>query len=749
MKKSYLIMAAIASLALVSCSDEEFVGNPELGPGQGKTAEIVFNSVGKGMTRADFTGQDAADKLNRNFVFAGTKNDGTRADEYVFDQYNANWVINTANTTESNSNDWEYVGYTPATTSAINTTQTIKYWDYGKTQYDFAAYSLGGGNATATKIKFSTLSSDAYKLTGSVEDLKACYISDLVTAYNKTANNHTGNDFGKVVTFSFRSLATKIRLAFYETVPGYSVKDIQFYSAATGGTATTTPTLFASSAVLPSGSGTMTVTFPHTGWALSPNGETPNTDYNKAHVTFAQADQVDAATTLTFDALADFAAAEINETASDNPAVGWIGRASNAATYAGGLEYGSGKYKTILPLEAGANLHLRISYKLVSTDGSGEVINVDNATAVIPAQLAQWSPNYAYTYIFKISDLTNGATGFGPDGTTPVCGLTPITLNAVVVDSEDGIQETITTVNEPSITTYAEGKVVTENNEYNTGAPIYIIVNDGTNNVTVSASNAKLYTATIQDQAFQKISEESVDNALRYGVISGEGKVFTVTDANGKNLVVTDVTSTAATYSKTISADDSPTGNLITLDESNNKATIFTPSAAGTYVFQYIANPTAIVDPVYAAVSAPSSPRLTASQTYYKSTTDATGFTATGNEIIYNVLYTKSGDVYTRFTGTTLTAGTQYYLSEHDNTGFTAVAGDIIANCTYYTKDNSNNYHPVGYLEKDQTYYTSNRGAGEFEAAGTEVITSDTYWTCTNAASVVKGEYKYKVIIVK
>ena len=247
-------------------------------------------------------------------------------------------------------------------------------------------------------------------------------------------------------------MATKIRLAFYETIPGYSVKNIQFYSVAEDGTASSTPTLFTSSAVLPSGSGTMTISFPTTGFNKRPGGSEANTDYNKAHVSFAQASGVSAASTVTFGGLADFANAEKYETASDDPATGWIGRASNSPTYAGGLDNGSGKYYTILPFETGANLQLRINYTLVSTDGSNEIINVSNATAVIPAELAKWNPNFAYTYIFKISDMTNGSTGFGPDGITPVYGLTPITLNAVVVDSEDGIQETITTVSTPSIT---------------------------------------------------------------------------------------------------------------------------------------------------------------------------------------------------------------------------------------------------------------------------------------------------------
>lgn len=629
MKKSYLIMAAIASVALASCSDEQFVGEVDPGTGQGNPTVIRFGSLGKGLTRADLTGEAAATELNKNFVFEGTKAVGNTTYSPVINDYQANYVTNTAHSTESNSDNWEYVGYKnvpggvttsvgvtafsaltgseQANASAID--QSIKYWDYATSQYDFAAYSLGKGvtannattYATASAIDFAnlgkpvmttgenpTMNTPVYSLTGSAEDLKACYISDLVTAYNKS----NVSDYGNVVTFSFRSLAAKIRMAFYETVPGYSVKDIKFYSITkesegeNPAAPTATPTLFTSSAVLPSGSGTMNIFFPTVGWDKSGNGSgsTKDTDYNKAHVKFTQASGVNAASTVAFDALGDFESAEYKETATDNPAVGWIGRASNKATYAGGKDAttNAGKYYTILPNESGANLMLRIKYTLVSTDGSGEVITVDNATAVIPAELAKWNPNYAYTYIFKISDMTNGSTGVDGNGDV-VTGLTPITLNAVVVDSEDGIQETITTVSTPSITTYTQGQVVTANDEYISGNTIYVIVNNGTSNVTLTTTgddiNAKLYTVTVENGALQTISEESVDNAIRFGKY--ESNAYTVKDAAEKTLVVKEAN--GLTASTKIEAADSPTGNEITVNGAK-----FTAGAAGTiYAFQY------------------------------------------------------------------------------------------------------------------------------------------------------------------
>ncbi len=605
MKTKYFILAATAITMMASCADEKFVGDENLlGAANGEGA-ITFGTGLKAVTRAasDKTGKDAADLLNSNFVFYGTKN---ATPVTVFNNYQARFAENSSQTSESNSSGWEYVSYynvpggVRANTGVVTfsatgdndvaTTddnddkieQTIKYWDYHETQYDFAAYSLGlGAGVTPTYAKSSAInaSTKSYTLTGSADELKACYVSDLVTKYNRDGVS----DYGTPVQFSFRSLAAKIRLAFYETIPGYSVKDVKFYTSSDAAIATdgteSDPTLFASSAVLPSGDGTMTITFPTTGWSNK-----SETDYNKAHVSFAKKTDSDASSTLVLEDLANFADPDKSEAAGN-----YLGRTSNTATYAGGLvgtpTPTTGKYYTILPYETGANLTLRIKYTLVSTDGYGETINVDNASAVIPAEFAKWSSNYAYTYIFKIGDMTNGSTGVDGSGAI-VYGLTPITLDAVVVDSEEGVQETITTVSSPSITTYAEGKVITTNDEYKKDTPIYIIVNNGTSNVALTlGTDAKLYTATIQPGAAQGITEATVENAITNGTYDSGAKTYTVTDANGKDLVVTDTESTLLSIVNQIDAEDSPTGNIVEIG--TNKVAKFTPTAAGNYIFGY------------------------------------------------------------------------------------------------------------------------------------------------------------------
>lgn len=129
-------------------------------------------------------------------------------------------------------------------------------------------------------------------------------------------------------------------------------------------------------------------------------------------------------------------------------------------------------YQTVIPNETGTTLTLCVDYTLVADDKSGEEIHVYGAKAIIPAIYAQWKSNFAYTYIFKISDNTNGWT----DTNKTQSGLYPITFDAVVADSEIGNQTTITTVATPSITTYQKGHDITKN-EYGEG-DIYVMVNE-------------------------------------------------------------------------------------------------------------------------------------------------------------------------------------------------------------------------------------------------------------------------------
>ena len=571
--KKIAILATAAIGMLASCTTNDFVGDENLREAneQGNGA-IVFGTGVKAPTRADKTGKDAAAALNNNFVVQGVKGNGT-TQTVVFNNYNVNFEDGSANTTTSNTAGWEYVAQAVHPNATGIGAQSIKYWDYSASQYDFIAYSAGTATAIATgtpaagqvlisaidasKMKGVTtgtaITDGAYTIEGAADDLAKAYIADMVTAY-------AASDYNKEVEFKFRSLAAKVRIALYETVPGYSVKDVVFYTddntAATDGKAH----LYTTGSDVFNAEGKYIVYFPTTGNQTNP-------DYNKAHLAFEPGTGTGSTTTTKTFGTLNYTGKESYETEANV----YLGRTSNAATFAGTASPDN-YYTVVIPNEDGAVLNLKVDYTLLSTDGSGETIKVTGAKAQVPAVYAQWKSGYAYTYLFKISQNSNGVTNpsAGP------AGLYPITFDAVVKETEDGVQETITTVAQPSITTYAKGQVVTANDEYTTGSNIYVVVENGT--ALTVGTNANLYTVELEAGAAQTINEASVANAIKNG---GAASPYVVTDANGKKMTVT--AATGLTKVTEIAADDSPTGTAITVNGAK-----FTPSTKGTYVFEYI-----------------------------------------------------------------------------------------------------------------------------------------------------------------
>lgn len=526
-------IAAASTLALASCSSDDFLGEIQGNEQNGATSAINFGGDTGKITRATSTGKTAAELLENNFVvvgFKGSKTDAANNEVYAFDHYNVNFKDGSAFSTESNRAGWEYVNQDMTVNGADKslaqsgaTQQTIKYWDHSCASYDFIAFSMGKKDAaskyaTPTHVDKDNLATAAYTLSGNVNTLSECYISDMKTVtepnYNKTS-----------VSMSFRHIASKVRMALFEIVPGYVISDVKFYDA-TDDTATANPegTLIGNF----NNSGTLTVFFPTTG---TDNAE--DKDYNKAHVKFTASTAPGEDGVLTSK---NFGAVDYNNQAEGTISAGTTYLSQNAAT----PSYCGAGYQNVLPSEGAASaITLRIDYKLTSVDGSKETINVKGATATVPAQYTEWKSGYAYTYIFKISQDTNGSTG----GTST--GLTAISFDAVVVDDEaNGLQETITTVSDNSFTTYGykDNKVTTNGNEYVNGTDIYATVYSA--GATVAPQ--KLYTVTLESGATQTINEASVANALEKGTNDTAAKTWTVKDYAGKKMVVTETTGVAS-----------------------------------------------------------------------------------------------------------------------------------------------------------------------------------------------------------
>lgn len=578
-------IAAASALALASCSSDDFLGEIQGNEQNGATSAINFGGDTGKITRATTKGNAAAELLENNFVvvgFKGSNEDAANNENYAFDHYNVNFKDGSAFSTESNRAGWEYVNqdmkvkgtepYAPLAQSASQ--QTIKYWDHSCASYDFIAFSMGKKDAaskyaTPTHVDKAHLATAAYTLSGNVNTLSECYISDMKTVtepnYNKTP-----------VSMSFRHLASKVRMALFEIVPGYVISDVKFYDA-TSTTATADPegTLIGNF----NNSGTLTVYFPTTG-----TKHATEKDYNKAHVKFTASTVAGEVGVLTSK---KFGAVNYNNQAEGTISAGTTYLSQNAATpsYCGDKD--KDYYQNVLPSEGAASaITLRIDYKLTSVDGTNETINVKGATATVPAEYTEWKSGYAYTYIFKISQDTNGSTG--GTGTKP--GLTAISFDAVVVDDEaNGFQETITTVSDNSFTTYGykDNKVTTNGNEYVNGTDIYATVYVPAAGETPAKTVApqKLYTVTLEAGATQTINEASVANAIEKGSNDTAKKTWTVSDYAGKKMVVTE---TADGFATTVTEVPAGPGYTLKVNALKWTGVVTAPATETYYAVEYV-----------------------------------------------------------------------------------------------------------------------------------------------------------------
>lgn len=571
-------------LLWTGCAENAYMGDNEEAT-KGVNGAIAFGSSFQAVTRAETGGAAAADVLGGTFIVNGFKFAGeTRQD--VFRDYTVNWETNSAGTTLTNTSGWDYAGINNAFADPTYE-QTVKYWDWSQDYYNFTGYSVGKGNAMVVQKRPSNEIADdmtdiaapaanqiyvapfeyqhitqwPYFLRGSREDLCECYISDMTTV-------EKGN-FGNEVKLKFRNLASKIRIGLYETIPGYSIKDVRFYEEPGSSIFSDhTGTILQARLLGDNGfvdKGTYKILYPTIG-----SSNVDNPDYNKVHV---QHEVVDHADYWDFGEL-DYTTPEGKEPAGNH----YLGRTANTATFAGNAE--DLYFTIILPYEEQTQtLELRVDYTLVSTDITGETINVYGARAFLPSIYTRWRPNCAYTYIFKIADNSNGWTS--PYVST--AGLYPITFDAVYVNDENDQQTTISTISAPSVTSYQKGHQYNVTDTYPLPSAstaddddIYIqVMNVDTKTLLdLTDVNSKFYSVTKEDDEDPDPTEILVTNALNVPESETSG---TIVGVNGLTL-------TPSTINNNITVIPGAFGP-ISVDA--HKAAKVTPATAGTYAYVY------------------------------------------------------------------------------------------------------------------------------------------------------------------
>ena len=501
-------------------------------------------------------------------------------------------------------------------------------------------------------------------------------------------------------------------MALYETVPGYAVKDVNFYQVdgtnadlSTATKNTTAKLISADEKGFPT-KGTIAVYFPSVG-----DNYASKQDYDKAAATVTAVD-ASSAKTQEFGTLSNFASEKESEYIADGS---YIGRTLPTATFAGSSDVSY--YQIMFPVSSASPITLRIDYTLVATDGSGETINIYGAKAVVPATYTKWLPNYAYTYIFKISDNSNGWTS---TVTTDPAGLFPITFDAVVAEATDATKEqtTITTVAAPTITTYQQNHAYTTN-EYSkaTGKNIYVQVMDNravpaTLVNTLSDANSLLYAVDATHAA--TATEAQVMDALEKRTAT-DGETGDIT---GRNTIVL----TKKAINNTVAKIENGVDNQ-EISVTAGEAAMITITGDGSldpgtyaYVYDYttgdkttVTEYQPLVPTIDAAIGITGVTRYASITTaVLDALTDASNFTADNEAVSTDYIY---------FSKTTTDGGISYTYS------FVSIAGETNL--------------PAGLLKvaKSSASLTKNVNGSTIAVAGT--IYFDTYIT-NNGAYAVK-----------
>lgn len=275
----------------------------------------------------------------------GNNTGGFTDSQNVMDGYTVNWTQQTANTTSSNTADWEYVGIA---------NQTIKYWDYSATSYRFFAYSIptAAGNSTAPYFSGPLTTEGSTNLHASFSipfnydkdatNVSTPYISDLWLSDNQNFGNRK---YGECVKLTFAPIITKVRFKFnYQAESQVSITNISFRNVNDAPSPT---------------SGNIIITYPITGMDTQATyiWKTTGTETEPINFTIPYEEEGD-----------------LNHQTTTRK-----------------------KWYFVPPL--GDSKTTQQSAYIITAD-----INGKKATATVPAEFMQWKAGYQYTYIFKITE---------------------------------------------------------------------------------------------------------------------------------------------------------------------------------------------------------------------------------------------------------------------------------------------------------------------------------------------------------
>ena len=438
MKKLFIIAAA--ALMFTACSkDSEVVPSGE----KNDNTAIGFQVLNKNMSRATakmedkghynfgvwaYKNTDATNEIMANYLVGfcgdatnpvgynpakvnnsthGGTNDGTLTDAVSWWGYEG--LGNTEYVLTANGAGENYYLSTDAFYQSNIPVQYLRYWDLSSANTEFFAYApYINGTKTATfdnSTKVMTLPEGS---------IVAGYDDESKYEYLYAYSNVAKADYKKDVALNFLHLNSKIRIAFWEDIAGYSVKMEKLTTIAPilAVPASVSGSVYSYSEDLAKTAKT-TINFSSTPAVLAM--PTKSTTYQLGLTGTAIDDKInDKALVFKAPVATALATSKATLTAND---------------YSETIYYG-------IPHNSSCGLTFRVSFTLTST--TGETIKVQNAAVHVEAANCVWAPGYQYTYVFRITKDATGTTD-NPgtiivDPSVPEKALYPIVFDGITVE---------------------------------------------------------------------------------------------------------------------------------------------------------------------------------------------------------------------------------------------------------------------------------------------------------------------------
>lgn len=350
MKRLCILSFFLMALCLLSCSSSE-QDNPVIPEPQYGSISFGGNSGSWQDAPISRAGETGLETIATSFRVWGYKNtggnhtDGFTNPQNVMNGYIVNWTQPATGGTGS----WEYTGIR---NEELQTTQTIKFWDYSATSYRYFAFSPANAKVTTTLLakdgSTTTHLTAATQTSFSIpfeykEDVKSSttpYVSDIWLSDNQNFGDE--KKYGSCVKLTFAPIVAKVRIKFnYPENIKVAITGISFQTKAGE-----VPT-----------AGNIRINYPITGTGTAPTYSWETTQTGIINLSIPYEEDTDS-----------------NHQTTERKKWYFVPPSGNTTNT------GQGDY-------------------LITATIDGK-----KSTATIPAEYMQWKAGYQYTYIFKITE---------------------------------------------------------------------------------------------------------------------------------------------------------------------------------------------------------------------------------------------------------------------------------------------------------------------------------------------------------